>query len=90
MNEQKILKNSTLVVENRNVLILTGVEKVISFTSTQISLAVLGCTMHIQGEQLYTEKIDVASGEFKIEGLIYLIKWENKKEKIPFLKRIFK
>ena len=46
--------------------------------------------MHIQGEQLYTEKIDVTSGEFKVEGLICVIKWENKKEKIPFFKRIFR
>ena len=90
MTEQKISKNSILVVENRNALTLTGVEKVIAFSPTQISLVVQGCTMHIQGEQLYTEKIDVESGEFKVEGLICIIKWENKKEKIPFFKRIFR
>ena len=90
MTEQKFVKNTTLVVENRNTLTLNGVEKVIAFSPTQISLVVLGCIMHIQGEQLYTEKIDVTSGEFKVEGLICIIKWENKKEKIPFLKRIFR
>ena len=90
MTQQKILKNSTLVVENRNSLILTGVEKVMSFSPTQISLIIHDCTVNILGEQLYTEKIDVESGELKIEGLICVIKCENKKEKIPFFKRIFR
>lgn len=90
MTEQKILKNSTLIVENRNTLVLTGVEKVISFSPTQISMIIHNCTVNILGEQLHTEKLDVASGELKIEGLICVIKWENKKEKVPFLKRIFR
>ena len=50
----------------------------------------MNCTLHIQGEQIHTEKLDVENGEFKLEGLINELKWETKKEKIPLLKRIFK
>ena len=90
MTQQKIIKNSTLVVENRNVLTLTGIEKVISFSQTQICLIAQDCQINISGEQLYTEKVDVTNGELKIEGLICAIKWENKKQKLPFFKRIFR
>ena len=90
MTEQKFIKQNTLTLVNRNVLTVTGVEKVTAFSPTEISLIALGCVVHISGEQLRTEKLDVENGELKVEGLVNLIKWETKKEKTPLLKRIFR
>ena len=90
MNEQKFIKENTLVITNRNCLEITGVEKVISFSANNIILVALNCNLQISGEQLHTEKLDVENGIFKVEGLITQLKWETKKEKVPLLKRIFR
>ena len=90
MIEPKFIKQNTLMLENRNHLEVGGVEKVVSFSPTDIVLVAMNCTLHISGEQLETEKLDVENGVFVVDGLISQLKWETKKEKIPFLKRIFR
>lgn len=90
MNEHKIIKEQILRVVNRNDLTLTGVQKVVSFSATQIILVALDCEMQILGTNMQTVKLDEENGELVVCGLINNIKWSDKKEKSSLLKRIFK
>ena len=90
MNENKFVKESIIRLVNRNDLYITGVNKVISFSPTQILLVTLDCEMQVLGSGMQTTKLDEQNGELVVSGLINNIKWQNKKEKQPFFKRIFK
>lgn len=90
MNEHKIVKENILRLVNRNDLLVTGVEKVTSFSPTQIILTALDCEMQILGSGMQTTKLDEENGELVVSGLINSIKWTSKKEKLSLLKRIFK
>lgn len=84
------MKENILRLANRNDLSIVGVEKVISFSPTQILLVAMDSQMQILGSNLQTTKLDEQNGELYVSGLITSIKWNNAPEKIPLLKRIFK
>lgn len=90
MSQNNFIKESILRLVNRNDLSISGVEKVISFSPTQINLIALDCEMQILGSELQTTKLDEQNGELCVSGVINSIKWNQKHEKIPLLKRIFK
>ena len=89
MNEN-FVKESTVKIENQNIMSITGVEKVISFSPTQIILVAMGSEVVIQGTSLETTKLDDKTRELFVNGLILSIKWQTKKQKLPFYKRLFK
>lgn len=90
MSEKKFMKENILRLANRNDLSIVGVEKVISFSPTQILLVAMDSQMQILGSNLQTTKLDEQNGELCVSGLINSIKWSSAPEKIPLLKRIFK
>ena len=89
MNEN-FIKESTVKIENQNIMSITGVEKVISFSPTRIILVAMGSEVVIQGTNLETTKLDDKTRELFVNGLILSIKWQTKKQKLPFYKRLFK
>ena len=89
MNEN-FIKESIVKIENQNIMSITGVEKVISFSPTQIILVAMGSEVVIQGTSLETTKLDDKTRELFVNGLILSIKWQTKKQKLPFYKRLFK
>lgn len=89
MNEN-FIKESIVKIENQNIMSITGVEKVISFSPTQVILFAMGNEVAIQGTNLETTKLDDKTRELFVNGLILSIKWQTKKEKLPFYKRLFK
>ena len=90
MSDNKFIKENIIRLVNRNDLSVMGVEKVISFSPTQILLVAMDSQMQILGSDLQTTKLDEQSGELCVSGLINSIKWTNAPEKIPLIKRIFK
>ena len=50
----------------------------------------MGNEMQILGKNLQTTKLDEEKNELDVNGLILGIKWVQKREKLPLLKRIFK
>ena len=90
MGENNFMKENILRLVNRNDLSISGVEKVISFSPTQINLISLDCEMQIIGSELQTTKLDEQNGELCVSGLINSIKWNSKHDKVPLIKRIFK
>lgn len=91
--EIKIEEKSTLTMENRKRLLLNGVVEVVSFNEDQIILNTNLGTLHIKGEGLKMNKLDVQNGEVIINGMvnscIYVNK-ENKKDKEKLLSKLFK
>ena len=85
-----MVKENILRLVNRNDLTITGVEKVISFSPSEVNLLALDCEMKIVGHDLQTVKLDEENGDLVISCLIDCIKWSAKKEKQSLLKRIFK
>ena len=88
--ENKFMKESVVTIENQNMMTITGVEKVVSFSPNQVILFAMGNEMQILGKDLQTTKLDEEKNELYVNGLILSIKWTQKKEKLPLIKRIFK
>ncbi|WP_027625377.1 sporulation protein YabP [Clostridium lundense] len=91
--EIKIEEKSTLTMENRKRLFLNGVVEVVSFNEGQIILNTNLGTLHIKGEELKMNKLDVQNGEVIINGMInscVYVNKENKKEKEKLLSKLFK
>ena len=88
--ENKFMKESVVTTENQNIMTITGVEKVVSFSPNQVILFAMGNEMQILGKDLQTTKLDEEKNELYVNGLILSIKWTQKKEKLPLIKRIFK
>ncbi len=89
MNDNFALE-STIKIENQNIMTITGVDKVVSFSPSQIILYAMGSEIQILGQSLQTTKLDDKTRELFVSGLILSIKWQTKKEKLPLIKRIFK
>ena len=90
MENTKPLKEHKLELVNRNLLKITGVERVDAITEKESSFAVLGCELVVTGAQLKAESLSVETGIVVISGLVDNIKYVGKKEKVGFFKRIFK
>lgn len=86
------IKKSSLGLENRKKLTLTGVVEVINFDEETISLNTSLGNLNIKGENLKMDKLDVKNGDVIITGMIYSLVYSNKgikKNKESFIKRIF-
>ncbi|WP_125154106.1 sporulation protein YabP [Clostridium rectalis] len=91
--EIKIEEKSSMTLENRKRLFLNGVVEVVSFNEDQIILNTKLGTLHIKGEGLKMNKLDVQNGEVIINGMInscVYVNKENKKEKEKLFKKLFK
>ncbi len=86
-------KKSSLSLENRKKLALTGVVEVISFNEAVIMLNTNLGSMTIKGEGLRMNKLDVQNGEVMIAGTINSCVYsgvEIKKDNESILKKLFK
>jgi sporulation protein YabP len=86
-------KKSSMMLENRKRLSLSGVIEVISFNDEQIILNTSLGTLIIKGEELRMNKLDVQNGDIMITGTVnscaYINK-ESKQDKESILAKLFK
>ncbi|MBE7082484.1 MAG: sporulation protein YabP [Clostridiales bacterium] len=87
---ENISKCQTIYLENRNLLKMNCVESVLSLNETEVNLLVNNQTLNIKGSELKAEKLCVETGELVLVGNINSLKFEEKKQKQPLLKRLFK
>ncbi|HEY5524754.1 MAG TPA: sporulation protein YabP [Clostridium sp.] len=93
--EEKIMEEenkSSLSLENRKKLTLTGIVEVISFDDQKISLNTKLGNLSIKGEGLKMNKLDVQNGDVIITGTILSMIYSGKnvvKNKENIIKRIF-
>lgn len=86
-------RKSSMALENRKRLSLSGVIEVISFNDEQIILNTCLGSLIIKGEGLRMNKLDVQNGDIMITGTInscvYTNK-ESKQDKESILAKLFK
>lgn len=86
-------KKSSLKLDNRKKLSLSGVVEVISFNDENIILNTILGTLTIKGEGLKMNKLDVQNGEVMITGIVNSCIYttsEVKKDKDSIISRLFK
>ena len=59
-----------VILEEREQLVVSGVEEVESFDETTIFLTTAQGSLEIQGEGLHIEKLSLDGGDLKVEGRV--------------------
>jgi sporulation protein YabP len=79
MTENRLqFKSQNIVIEDRNLVTITGVEQVDSFNENTIILATTKGGLSIKGENLNMSKLNLDEGSVKISGLINSIVYITK------------
>lgn len=84
------MEKQTILLENKNYLKICGVESVINLNETDVAIMLCGEVLVIKGTDIKADKLSVETGELILTGNFTSLKYESKKEKQGFLKRIFK
>ena len=78
-----------LVLEQRERLVISGVEEVARFDEETIVLTTTMGELEIQGEGLHIEKLSLEGGELHVDGTVSaLIYTEESREEPGFLRRL--
>lgn len=79
MSENKIkVRSQNITMEDRERMVVTGVEQVESFNDNTIILTTIKGGMHIKGETLNISKLNLDDGSVKINGKINSVTYTNK------------
>lgn len=80
-----------VILENRNILSVSGVEDVESFDENSIVMYTGKGTLVVRGEGLHIEKLSLDGGDLRVEGEIESLSYEDEvREKGGLLARLFR
>lgn len=88
--EEKEFKESEIVLKNRKLLTISGVERVYEANETKIQLRVSASNLLILGDKLSVDRLNVQDGTIEISGLICDLKFNANGTKNSFFKKIFR
>lgn len=88
--KEKSYDNSTITLQNRKSLSLTGVEKVYEASENKVQVRVAGSDLMVAGSELTITKIDVDAGLLDLVGKVNELKFLGENNKQNIFKRIFK
>ncbi|MFA9423168.1 MAG: sporulation protein YabP [Sedimentibacter sp.] len=83
----------SLLLENKEILNVSGVEIVDNFNAETVVLITTKGKLTIKGEKLNISKLNVDEGKLVVKGIINSMlysEYEGKKEKISLVKKLFK
>jgi len=83
----------SLLLENKELLNVTGVEGVDNFNDQTVVLITTKGKLTIKGEKLNISKLNVDEGKLIVKGIINSMlysEYEGQKEKISLVKKLFK
>ena len=83
------MENKVILINQTN-LTISGIKKANALSETALSLSLENQTLTVLGSGMEVKKLDVDSGIIEVQGKINLIKYVGAKEKLGFVKRIFK
>jgi len=89
--DEKVVQS--LLLENKEVLNVTGVEGVDNFNDEIVVLITNKGKLTIKGQKLNISKLNVDEGKLIVKGLINSLTYsdyEGQKEKVSFVKKLFK
>lgn len=86
------VKNTGLILQNREILNLTGIEDVISFDEMSVYLVTGNGNLLVEGSDLHITTLDVAAGNMTIEGFIRAMTYHDKEtaKKGGFFSKVLK
>lgn len=81
-----------VVLEERGVLSVTGVEEVERFDENEIVMSTVRGTLVVRGEELHIEKLSLDGGELRVEGSVDSLVYEDdgREERGGFFSRLFR
>ena len=87
--EKDLLQDHELRLKGRRELNLTGVKEVESFDETVIVLHTHGGMLIVRGEGLHLRGLTPDSGQVSIDGEIHSLNYEEERQNVGFLRRLF-
>lgn len=93
MNElinQQNKSRTSVNVENRERISVTGVKRVDSFDENEVSARLESSQISIFGQGLHISRLDLDNGILIVDGFITAIEYSDSENKSGFLSRIFK
>lgn len=84
--------NSSVTIDDRKRILITGVRSVVSVTDTVISLFTESGDLTVKGSGLCAGEFDPGSGTLKAEGRIDSISYTTESRHLPdnFISRLFR
>ena len=80
----------SIFIEDRKKLTLMGATKVVSSTNTQAVVEVAGSNVVLSGSNIEVIKLDLDNKQVVFSGNVTAVKYVQKGDKTPILKRLFK
>ena len=90
MNNNQNRINHNIIMENRKSLSMSGIKKVENFDEKSINLTTEMGQLLVKGENLHISKMDVDTGDLKIDGDIYGLIYNESNKDTSVFKRIFR
>lgn len=91
INQQnKMLMRTSVNIENRERISVTGVKKVDSFDESEVSAHLESAGISIYGQGLHISRLDLDNGILIVDGFISGVEYSDADIKSGFLSRIFK
>ena len=92
MDQMHEKKEAELILWERKILNLRGIEDVVSFDDVSVYLITKEGNLLVEGTELHITALDVSSGNMTIEGYVRSMVYTDKENagKNGFLTRIFK
>ncbi len=82
-------KPSSLILDNRKKLSVTGVEDVVGFNDESVSLKTVNGDLLVNGSKLHISKLDLDTGNVELEGIINSLQYSREKNDKSFMQRLF-
>lgn len=90
MQEAIKAKNHTMMLENRQKLVLTGAEDVNGFNEETVSVQTTSGLLIIKGEKLHIGKLNLETGDVTIDGKINAMQYLQSDNARSKLSKLFK
>ncbi len=87
---RKLTMPHRVVIENRNLLTLTGITRMGSFDEQSVVVYTDYGELHIRGEKLHISKLSLETGEVDIDGEIEALIYTRTNRNTGFWSRLFR
>ena len=87
---EKTLRHTTIIIKERSSVKIDGVENVLGFDESYVSLMTVAGKIIVEGENLKIESLTKENGEIVISGKISAAFYEEQKGAKGLLSKIFK
>ena len=83
------VRTHSLTLEGRNRLNISGVQDVAGFDENLVILTTAEGNLNIRGQQLHIERIDLDSGELRLQGLVQELSYDEPSRSGSLWSRLF-